>query len=591
MSVMLANERTETSELPSMYWKPCANTTDVSRMTLAHSKLEDVESTNDLADKCRSYVAGHVENAPLPNSFKRFSDAPSSSQSSASVASTVRENEDFQRLDSLMSEPQLSSTREISDDDISSKQYYSLPERRSSVKTKSVTSDPGRGVVDQLSQLMPSLHVPNSPQSSTPKNPPAVVAAAAPAPPQEKISPQVELSVLQWRMVEQELSRRGNEAIERSALSAESLMAVLSNTSSLSTPNLMNKIKERVLRSRGQSESESSGIGGSGFDSRSQLSRDDNCSSFAGAAAAAIPAPYAEVRFGGGGAPKTSIVRSSSTAASAQVIRSVAEEQRPKTPDFNAMPHRHTMSNVPVHSTPAANAKPGCKTLDAGNEFSRVTATVMKKVPADTKSTTRDVPKARTNLVEQRMAPVIKCNKSHVYFGGCGLKMQEARRQQIIVRNSSYKQTLDLEMRIKDCDVFKIVDANQGLVSKRVITFEPRQEHAVDVSFQPGRLGHFATKLNLYPRCDTAKKVKYTVDLSGYGGASQVITLVPNSTCEKVLLPKSNGQFWSCQYAVQNRGNVAAFVYSHAVDGIYTYFLYKIEFLLSRCHKYWFFIG
>ena len=84
------------------------------------------------------------------------------------------------------------------------------------------------------------------------------------------------------------------------------------------------------------------------------------------------------------------------------------------------------------------------------------------------------------------------------------------------------------------------------------------------------------------------KNVKYTVDLSGYGGASQVHLLiagntnrVTNSAPGKILVPKSNGNHWTCRFALENRGNVHAFAYiqpSYGRSAIDSFFQHITKF-------------
>ncbi len=73
---------------------------------------------------------------------------------------------------------------------------------------------------------------------------------------------------------------KGRTGANGTALSVDSLLAVFSNASSLSTPLLMSRIKQHVLGLRTsqtsavRSDSRSSGIGGSGFDSQFSVSED-----------------------------------------------------------------------------------------------------------------------------------------------------------------------------------------------------------------------------------------------------------------------------------------------------------------------------
>ena len=122
-------------EIPSMYWKPTSDGKSFQQeQQFESTKLDPAASCHSKMD--HSYVAGHVDLFSFSHqlSGRRLSDIASagSSQSSTSVASTVRENRDrtsqssalssvdLPRYDSIISEPQLSSTREISDEFIES---------------------------------------------------------------------------------------------------------------------------------------------------------------------------------------------------------------------------------------------------------------------------------------------------------------------------------------------------------------------------------------------------------------------------------------------------------------------------------------
>lgn len=142
------------------------------------------------------------------------------------------------------------------------------------------------------------------------------------------------------------------------------------------------------------------------------------------------------------------------------------------------MLHRHTLSTLPSHSTPGRvvcgvkakmNAVAGPPTV-VDTHFTRVTSTIIKKIPpAEYRLSTGPVPaaKGKMNLGEPRTAsngvqstaPVVKVNKSHVYFGGADFKSRQTQRQRIVVRNSSFKQSLELDFRIKDGQDFKIIDS------------------------------------------------------------------------------------------------------------------------------------
>ena len=572
-SVMLHDNNRETSDIPSMYWKALPDVTKGNESKLESTNRSRLElETDDVklsASRCHSYVAGHVDLYSFhQNGRHQLSDIPSSSsQSSSSVASTVRENtSDFPRYDSIISEPQLSSTREITDDCLElavsgvSKRMDPLPEMR-----KSVSLD--RTPIVERQDTLPAMEKPKAPIPVGPTH-----------------STQIEDPANDLQNVVDHLDKEwvrmaGTEKGNRTGLSVESLIAVFSNTSSLSTPHLMSKIKDHVMRMKGGVTSsvlpsESSGIGGSGFDS---------ISSDGGSSRLERDLQLSDEQFS-----RQSIenhrdsIRPMGPPPPVDPATSSVPEAAPKSPV--AKKDRHTLASVPTHSTPGRPARAVCgvraKTKAVAeaqaDEFARVTATVVKKIPPPATAHSREQPKAKVNIMEQRAtppsgaAPVVKCNKSGVYFGGADFKVRGTQKQEIVLRNSSFKQSLELELRIKESEEFKVVDGSEA-VSRCLMHFEPRQERTVELLFQPRQLGHFNNKLNLYPRCDAgSKKMKYTVDLSGYGGASQVRAMVAGSSAdeeEKVLIPKANGQFWSCQFALENKGNVPAYSYILATDG------------------------
>ena len=595
---MLHEPQTETSDLPSMYWKRPID----AKSELARSNTEVPDEVKQ-ASKCTSYVAGHVEfpSYCFQNSQRpRLSDIASSSQSSSSVASTVRENSDFPRYDSILAEPQLSSTREITDDCVELAASYKDP-NADRIKT-----------ARDVGASLPLLEMPQSPSfahrsakrvDSSPGLQNAIEILA-----QSVIDGNGSVHDLQ-NMVqhldkeyEKELQGQAKvqqTANDRTGLSIESLIAVFSNTSALSTPLLMTKIKDHVLRLRAATSvipSDSSGIGGSGFDSHmdhleSSESRFPSDATCQATDVANIRDSLADVYNGCG-----------STATSAPVIPTVAivpatpvaaqpASDRPfvKTPVANSqsLKERHTFSTMPTHSTPTVGQqrpKMGTNGLKTGQEFAHVTSTVIKKVPPP-EFKVPAAPKAKASLMEQRLAnaPVVKCNRSHVFFGGAqAAGRRRMLKQQVVLRNSSFKESLQLELRIKDGAEFQLLDENQATVSRRVLLFEPRQECSVDLAFQPANFGNLTTKLNLYPRCGSPKNLKYTVDLSGYGGCSQINILVPNSS-DKILTPKANGHYWSAKFALENVGKVAAFSYIHPSYGTPYYFISIYSYSISNC--------
>ena len=612
------HEAGETSELPSCYWRPAENE---SRLDIGQSHLDLVPGR--LPSQCHSYVAGHVDslsagsNCVTGGASLRPSDiATATSQSSCSPASTVRENTDF-RSDSLcvsVSEPQLSSTREITDDCID---LGLCGPKRVHFNAES-----------QQPQLPKPLQLPfqETLLDATPNLCSTARSYVAVTPAQNKMCTptrdsrqELTKSALQMKSTEQPSTTQAPAGQEwhnvqnftlpqdQTGFTPDSWVAVFSNTSALSTPGLMNKIKDHVLRLNGQAmhslrapPSESSGIGESGFDitensnhvsvrsmaSISQPPSEASTHSFTPASVASFPQQNASTNI----PLKESAITTSSSESKSNGRHTIAALpiQSIKT---GACASGDIRSQTPVNEAAELDFK--------GNGFTRLTSTVMKKVPPTEAKPPAVVPNFKGNSMDKRptfpseptvakkvfpteakpptvapnfkgnlmdkrptlpSAPIIKCNRTHIHFGGA--KVRQSQKQFLVIRNSSFTAGLDLELRIKDSEDFYIVSAHQSMISRHKVHLDPRQELSVELVFQPQSLGRLNTKLNLYPRCEAAKKVKYTVDLSGYGGSS-LIHVGP----EQTLAPKSSGTFWRCRFVLENRGNVAGFVFIQPLKG------------------------
>lgn len=602
----------ETSELPSLYWKPHDNESHIEHGHY-ESKLEKGTS------QCHSYVAGHVESLSVvgSDSSRRPSEVAASSQGSSSPASTIRENTDFPRCDSIISEPQLSSTREITDDFTD----VSVSEKRVHFLGDSQRPDASRISIDKHLRLDTLLEPPSKPNlCSTAMTPTAKasehmmrILANLSAKEDSVREPNNQLATslakaldlettennldVDWQQLERDLTQH-----DPAGLSPESWVAIFSNTSSLSTPLLMNKIKEHVLRlhGRGMSSdllpSESSGIGGSGFETT-----ESRINSAFGLPANKFPVEKARPSLNNEAnhtRPSFNYEANVSSKTSANPSNFNQEKPldrncvSPKPPVSVPIQHaevegkylkgRHTLSVMPphfVHSDNGSYAKTPIETLSRvehyENNFARLTSTVIKKVPPqpDVSKPSIGAAKAKSNLMDQQhnlQAPLVKCNKSHVYFGGA--KIRQTQTQNVVVRNSSFKQKLELELRIKDSDAFYLLEADHNLVTRRLIQLEPRQESCIDLVFQPHGLGQLTTKLNLYPRCESAKKVKYTVDLYGYGGSSLIQQPIHSSGGERSLIPKSKGSYLQTQFVLENRGSVAGYAFIQPLFGNFELF-------------------
>lgn len=161
--------------------------------------------------------------------------------------------------------------------------------------------------------------------------------------------------------------------------------------------------------------------------------------------------------------------------------------------------------------------------------------------------------------------PIIKTSRNSIYFGGC--KARSIQREFTIVnsRSSSFL----IEMRFKECkfDDFKIVDGDGALVSQLSFPLDRNEKRTVKVVFQTRRLGPISSTLNIYPRSEATKHIKYSIALAGYGGSSHVETLVDNP--DKILVPRSVDAHWTCRLTLENRGTVPAFTCIQASTGIW----------------------
>lgn len=510
----------EVSELPSFYWKPHENE---SRLDFGQSQLE--QGSEKLANGCQSYVTGHVETSSfgsngLIGGSSRHSDVAASTQtSSTSPASTVRENVDFQRYDSLcvsVSEPQLSSTREITDDCIdlglSIKRVHFMHPGQEALRNPIPMHDTMLDATPNLCSTARSCAVATPAQEKT-----TVSNRVTPRKTEERNQELFHGLVHESKLSEQELERLSRDltqAQDGSGFTPESWVAVFSNTSSLSTPLLMNKIKEHVIRqhSRGTVSAHVPPSNSSG--SKVMGSMDD----LSGRNFSSLLKPPTSNRASTQSSPLNGVSTSSPP------VEENPMNAQPAFPgvildsdSFGKSPNgRHTLASLPITSVQVVSTGRVTPVNDPAIQtegFTRLTSTVKKKLPSPKASNLLPViSQDKASLTEKRkaipLAPIVKCNKSHVYFGGC--KVRQSQSQSLVVLNSSFKEGLRLELRIKDSQDFHIIGAERTLTSRLEIQLEPRQERTIDLVFRPNSIGPSVTKLNLYPRCESIRNLKYT---------------------------------------------------------------------------------
>ena len=571
--------------MPSLYFKkPLQNESqfmpDISRL--------DLNADKSSTSHCHSYVAGHVETLSFGSSRagslgqQQASDVGTTSQSSSSPASTVRENNSdlFPHYDSVISEPQLSSTREITDDCIvdlglSVKRVHFLSEsERVEISHISLESEPKR--LESLMEMPTTPNLCSTARSQLITSPDSkrilleqldqeeedeINDQTLPASKMDELKSVLEQIDKEWHRASKDMTVQ-----DLSALTPEAWVAAFTDTSSLSTPLLMNKIKEHVLRlqGRGLSLGQSSGIGGSEF----ETTEDSRINNGLEPSKSVPPRPQLPERPTSSSAAtdlKTAVpfVRKADSASmhSSAVDPAIVTSRR--------VPQaRHTLSALPSQKNekvnPSEMSMPHCPRQNSKtdvNENNVLPVSFKKTVSLDPRKP--DGRKTQEfDSEQQSLASNVKCNKSEVYFGG--VKVRQCQKQNLVVRNSCFKEKIELELRIKDSDAFYMVDTDQSLVSRRTLQLDPRQEFSLELAFTPQNIGPLNSKLNLYPR-DPIKKVKYTVDLVGYGGSSLV--KIHTDGPQNALLPKSNGKFWSCKFGVENGGNVAAFIYARPIFG------------------------
>ncbi len=510
----------EVSELPSFYFKPHENE---SRLDLGQSEFE--QGSEKLPNGCHSYVTGHVETLSFGSNCliggSRHSDVAASTQtSSASPASTVRENVDFQRYDSLcvsVSEPQLSSTREITDDCIdlglSLKRVHFMQPGQEALRNPRPMQDTMLDATPNLCSTARSCAVATPAQERTPVSTRMTQISKSEERNEELIHDLVHESKLSEEELER-LSRDLTQAQDGAGFTPESWIAVFANTSSLSTPLLMNKLKEHVIRQHSRGVS-SAHVPATNSSASEVLGGMDDLSS-RNFSSLLKPPPSNRV--------STQAIPSNGTCPSSSPVAENRKNAQPAFPglildsdSLGKSPNgRHTLASLPIPSVQVVSTgrvTPVNDPVIQNEGFARLTSTVKKKLPSPEASNLLPVvSQDKASLTEKRKAipsaPIVKCNKSHVYFGGC--KVRQSQSQSLVVLNSSFKEGLRLELRIKDSQDFHIMGAERTLTSRLEIQLEPRQERTIDLVFRPNSIGPSVTKLNLYPRCETVRNLKYT---------------------------------------------------------------------------------
>lgn len=478
------------SELPSLYWKP----TPAGDATNLDTHIEKQEILED----CVSYLAGQVDGVKLLPSHPKYSSTHVMAYQDTSDLTLNCDKSTRLYEQSLISEPQLSSTREVTCDEADES---SIVSKVSTVRNNNQPSQQSSLGRCSTSSNNKHSHVKSNPDSCN------------------QTGHTTGSGGIHSQLGNNNASCSTStikSTAKSTAYNPDTWISLFTNTSSLSTPLLMNKVKEHILCIKGTSAINpgaitfgSSGVGESGFEVTATNTGDRT-----------VASPTLKPS-----SPCPEEVRSSVTPA---------EQQKP--------------CNQP-DDAPRGSMAP----LDTSTTHSRASSASRESLPSSRYSEHDMNAGAKEETLSKNA--LLKCNKSQIFFGTA--KIGSKQTGKLIIRNSSYEDSLILDMCIKESPTFRIVESDGELVSNSRAVLEPRQEQIVNLCFQPASVGSSTAKLNIYPRSQS-KKVKYSVDLFGYGGSGNVT--VKNMSRDRSLQPYFNGKSWSCSLSLENTGRAASFV-------------------------------
>ncbi|XP_042565135.1 centrosomal protein of 192 kDa isoform X2 [Clupea harengus] len=173
-----------------------------------------------------------------------------------------------------------------------------------------------------------------------------------------------------------------------------------------------------------------------------------------------------------------------------------------------------------------------------------------------------------TTTVSQCQVPPILSNKQFMAWGG--VMLGRAKQQKLVLRNnsSSVAQQLRLLIRGQDQDCFQLQSSfgtEERLSQHRELTIRPKEDMAVHLLYTPTRVACMLSKLEIKQSSVRPSQpgIKFTIPLSGYGGASNVILEDLEKYCEGYMATLTGvraGSVSKLCVCVRNTGSRAAYV-------------------------------
>ncbi|XP_053427203.1 centrosomal protein of 192 kDa isoform X2 [Nycticebus coucang] len=164
-------------------------------------------------------------------------------------------------------------------------------------------------------------------------------------------------------------------------------------------------------------------------------------------------------------------------------------------------------------------------------------------------------------------SPLIFSNKQFLAWGGVPLGRTQL--QKVALRNNSTSATqhLRLVIRGQDQDCFQLQNtfgSEERLTSNCEIRIHPKEDIVVSVLFAPTRLSCMLAKLEIKQLGNQSQPgIKFTIPLSGYGGASNLILEGVNKLSDSYMVTVDDlipGKEDRIVFSVRNTGSRAAFV-------------------------------
>ncbi|XP_008057115.1 centrosomal protein of 192 kDa [Carlito syrichta] len=163
--------------------------------------------------------------------------------------------------------------------------------------------------------------------------------------------------------------------------------------------------------------------------------------------------------------------------------------------------------------------------------------------------------------------PLILSNKQFLSWGGVPLSRTQL--QKLVLRNNSTStaQHLRLLIRGQDQDCFQLRNtfgSEERLTSNYEIRIHPKEDSVISVLFAPTRLSCMLAKLEIKQLGNRSQPgIKFTIPLSGYGGASNLILEGVKKLSDSYMVTMNGlipGKESKIMFSVRNTGSRAAFV-------------------------------